>query len=277
MAYKQQEGHPLMQTGAVQHEGQAMYPNLQPQHGQNPPMPVMVQPGMGQSATNGNWMQAPQGVPNCPPGLEYLAQIDQLLVRQKVELLEAIIDFETKNKYLITNTLGQKVYFAGEESGCCARNCCGPIRPFDLKIVDNFGQHVINLHRPLACQDCCFPCCLQTMEVSSPPGTVIGVIEQKWSIFTPKFVVKNANGEEMLRIEGPCCTCRCCSDVKFHIFSSSNTKIGTISKQWSGIVKESLTDADNFGITFPIDLDVKMKATLLGALFLIDMMYFESD
>lgn len=275
MAYKQQEGYPLMQTGAVQSDGQ-VYPNLHPQQPPNPPMPVVVQPGVIQS-TNGSWMQAPQGIPNCPPGLEYLAQIDQLLVRQKVELLEVLTDFETKNKYLVTNTLGQKVYFAGEESDCCSRNCCGPIRPFQMKIIDNFGQQVINLHRPLACQNCCFPCCLQSMEISSPPGTIIGVVEQKWSIFTPKFVVKNASGDEMLRIEGPCCTCRCCADVKFHVYSLSGTKIGTISKQWTGIVKESLTDADNFGITFPADLDVKMKASLLGALFLIDMMYFESE
>ena len=37
------------------------------------------------------------------------------------------------------------------------------------------------------------------------------------------------------------------------------------------------TDADNFGINFPIDLDVKVKATLLGATFLIDFMYFEKQ
>ena len=29
------------------------------------------------------------------------------------------------------------------------------------------------------------------------------------------------------------------------------------------------TTADNFGITFPMDLDVKMKACMIGALFLI--------
>jgi hypothetical protein len=31
-------------------------------------------------------------------------------VKQKVELLEAIIGFETKNKYVIKNSLGQPVY-----------------------------------------------------------------------------------------------------------------------------------------------------------------------
>lgn len=33
-------------------------------------------------------MNMPQGIPNCPPGLEYLTMIDQLLVHQKVEVME---------------------------------------------------------------------------------------------------------------------------------------------------------------------------------------------
>lgn len=48
-----------------------------------------------------------------------------------------------------------------------------------------------------------------------------------------------------------------------------STKVGKISKQWSGFVREAFTDSDMFGINFPIDLDVKMKAVLLGACFLI--------
>jgi len=34
------------------------------------------------------WMPTPQAPVGCPPGLEYLTQIDQLLVNQQVELLE---------------------------------------------------------------------------------------------------------------------------------------------------------------------------------------------
>lgn len=40
----------------------------------------------------GQWMQRPQGIPGCPPGLEYLCQIDQLLVKQQVELLEGRLE-----------------------------------------------------------------------------------------------------------------------------------------------------------------------------------------
>jgi len=47
------------------------------------------------------------------------------------------------------------------------------------------------------------------------------------------------------------------------------TPIGRISKVWSGLIKEIFTDADNFGIVFPVDLDVNMKTLMLGACILI--------
>jgi hypothetical protein len=51
--------------------------------------------------------------------------------------------------------------------------------------------------------------------------------------------------------------------------ADGGTNVGKISKQWTGLAKEMFTDADNFGMTFPIDLDVNIKAVLLGAVFLI--------
>lgn len=75
----------------------------------------------------------------------------------------ALTGFETKNKFTVKNSIGQKVYYAAEESDCLTRNCCGPLRPFDMKILDNYKNEVIHLHRPLACDSCCFPCCLQVL------------------------------------------------------------------------------------------------------------------
>ena len=40
-------------------------------------------------------------------------------------------------------------------------------------------------------------------------------------------------------------------------------------------MQEMLTDADNFAVTFPKDLCNEAKSTILGAVFLIDFMYFE--
>ncbi|XP_055607416.1 phospholipid scramblase 1 isoform X1 [Uranotaenia lowii] len=260
------------------------YAPAQP-YGAYPPGPVTVQPGMPGAppqtapglAGAGGWMTIPQGIPNCPPGLEYLTSIDQLLVKQKVELLEAFTGFETANKYTVKNTLGQKVYWAAEDTDCCTRNCCGPARPFDMKILDFYQNEVMHLNRPLRCQSCCFPCCLQTLEVSAPPGNVIGTVEQDWSIFTPQFSLKDTAGNTVLKIEGPCCTFSICGDVEFKVVTTNGDQVGKISKQWSGLAREAFTDADHFGINFPMDLDVRMKATLLGALFLIDYMFFEKS
>ena len=36
-----------------------------------------------------------------PPGLEYLAMVDQLLIKQKVEIFEAFTGFESSNKYKV--------------------------------------------------------------------------------------------------------------------------------------------------------------------------------
>nr|CAD7424155.1 unnamed protein product [Timema monikensis] len=275
------------QPGGYQPPGQG----YQPQPGYQPPSgypqpagfgqpPISTQPGMGPppGPPGGleGWMNMPQGIPNTPPGLEYLTMIDQLLVHQKVELLEAFTGFETKNKFTIKNSVGQKMYYAVEDTDCLTRNCCGPNRPFDMKILDNYKNEVIHLYRPLACDSCCFPCCLQSMEVTAPPGNVIGSIEQKWSICTPLFTIKNAAGDDVLKIEGPICTFSICGDVEFKVLALDGvTQVGKISKQWAGLLREAFTDADYFGITFPMDLDVRMKAVMLGACFLIDAMFFE--
>uniref|UniRef100_A0A8C2J920 Phospholipid scramblase n=1 Tax=Cyprinus carpio TaxID=7962 RepID=A0A8C2J920_CYPCA len=223
-------------------------------------------------------MPVPDRLLGCPPGLEYLTQIDQLLVQQKVELAEVILGWETNNKYTVKNSMGQQVFFVAEENDCCNRQFCGPLRSFVLHVQDNMGQEVMTLTRPLKCGSCCFPCCLQELEIQSPPGSPIGYVIQNWHPFLPKYTILNEKKEAVLKILGPFCSCRCCADVNFDVLSvDESTKVGRIAKQWTGMVREAFTDADNFGISFPMDLDVKIKAALFGACFLIDFMFFEHN
>jgi len=215
-------------------------------------------------------------IPNCAPGLEYLATIDQLLVKQKVELLEAVTSIETSNKYKIRNTMGQDIFKAKENSDFCTRQCCGPIRCFQMEISDNLDREVLRIHRPLKCATCCFPCCLQSMEISSPISKeIIGHIRQIWHPFFPKFNICDKKGHRVLILEGPFLVFSCFGDVEFSIRTLSGSVIGKITKQWGGVAKETLTDADNFSLSFPLDLDVNVKASLMAAVFLIDFMYFE--
>lgn len=265
-------GPPPAGYGAPQPQGfypPPTQPGYPPVINQQPTYPA---PGGGAPPIGGDWMPLPPQqvlIPNCPPGLEYLTTVDSLYIKQKVELLEAFIGFETNNKYTIKNNLGQKVFWAIEDNDCCTRNCCGPARPFEMQITDAHHQEVIHLSRDLRCDSCCCPCCLQRLEVTSPPGNVIGTIEQDWSILSPVFSIKNESGETVLKIEGPFCTFSICGDVEFKLMTLDGKQVGKISKQWSGFARELFTDSDFFGITFPMDLDVKMKAVMIGACFLI--------
>ncbi|XP_073088334.1 phospholipid scramblase 1 [Manis javanica] len=289
-AFQGPPGHPVYPGPQIGYPGpQAGYPG--PQAGYSYPpagysgagpvgFPVEQQPMYNQPGRPAQvlWMPVPLPPPDCPPGLEYLSQIDQILVHQQIELLEVITGFETNNKYKIKNSLGQMIYFAVEDTDFCTRNCCGSSRPFTIRILDNLNREVMTLQRPLACDSCCCPCCLQEIEIHAPPGIPVGYVNQMWHPCLPKFTVKNERREDILKIIGPCLVCSCCADVDFEIKSlDEENVVGKISKQWTGFVREAFTDADNFGIQFPLDLDVKIKAVMLGACFLIDFMYFEKS
>ena len=75
---------------------------------------------------------------------------------------------------------------------------------------------VIHIERPLRCQAWCCFCCLQKIEVQSPPGTVVGYVRQDLSFIYPWFTIENADGEPVLKIKGPCWTCKWC-EVEFEV------------------------------------------------------------
>ncbi|KAJ8048517.1 Phospholipid scramblase 1 [Holothuria leucospilota] len=235
------------------------------------------------------WMPQPSTITGCPPGLEYLTQLDQILVHQQVELLETFTPLETENRYHIKNSLGQQVFFAQEESDPLLRQHLRSRRNFTMHVVDNVNQEVMRVVRPS--QHCTG---LSTVAVEAPPGQPIGHVSARIQVtlllqyssfiwLTYRFhlwdsylEVFDASLQPVLKIRGSCCYCEGPGDIDFRVMTPDESQqVGKISKQWSGHIQEYYTTADNFGINFPMDLDVKVKATLLGALFLMDFMLFE--
>ncbi|XP_063162692.1 phospholipid scramblase 2-like isoform X3 [Candoia aspera] len=269
-----QAGIPQYASGFPQYGAPSTFP-VQPNAVAYGAVPV---PSMPAAALPVVWMPTPPATPKCPPGLEYLSQIDQLSVEQQIELMEMISGYETCNRYEIKNSVGEWIYFAAEENDDYTLNCYGPLRSFTIKLFDSKNQPVIQLSRAFHCSICCCPCicCLQELEVQAPLGTVIGYINQTWHPCLPKFVIQNEARESVLKLHGPCVPCRIYEDIHFEVKSlDEKTTVGKISKKWTGIAREVATDASSFLIQFPMDLEIKMKALVLGACFLLDFMFFE--
>ncbi|XP_076758732.1 phospholipid scramblase 2 isoform X2 [Xylocopa sonorina] len=240
------------------------------------PQPGMIQPGMPHTGlpmvAQGGW--SPSST-TCPPGLEYLMALSNLFIQQKVELFEAFTGWETKNKYVALNIRGETVFYIAEESGCCARFCMGSSRSCKFYVYDINQREVLRMVRPYRFNSCCCPCYLQELEVYSG-NTLLGSVTQNWTLWKPTFSVRDASGETVLIIKGPCF--RFCIETLFKVKSADGVhRVGEIKKEWSGISREFFTDTDNFSINFPLDLDVKIKAVLLGACLLMDFMYFETS
>ncbi|XP_015784445.1 phospholipid scramblase 2-like isoform X1 [Tetranychus urticae] len=210
--------------------------------------------------TNPDGWQSGRPVPFSPPGLESLIQIDAIHVQKRVDFCGS--------KYHIKNIKGQNIFNAIEDPTFCSTFCWVTVRPINLKITDSEEREVINFHRLLKCQDCCSPCCLQSIQVTAS-GVVCGFIEETWSLWQAKFNICDASGETVLQVKGSF-NIFPCLDVKFKVLTrDGKIEIGCITRQWPGLARDVFTDSDHFDISFPMDLDVAIKAVLLGACFLI--------
>ncbi len=62
------------------------------------------------------------------------------------------------------------------------KSIVGPRLYHNIKVINLClvlaGQVVMMLERPLRCQGCCCPCCLQEMEIFCPPGNKIATVKE---------------------------------------------------------------------------------------------------
>ena len=196
--------------------------------------------------------------------MERLSPISGLVVNQQKEWGEILTGFETKNRYTISDVSGNKLYLAVEEEGSMLlRWFLKALRPFTIAVLAEDGQVALRVMRP-------FRFYFHRAEVVDSQGQSLGVIERRFSILRRIYSVLNRSGKEVFQMFGPIL-----HPWTFQI-RDGEVEYGKITKKWSGLLKEGITDADNFGVMFPAEWDVKLKTLFLGAVFLIDFVHFEN-
>ncbi|RWS29574.1 Phospholipid scramblase 2-like protein [Leptotrombidium deliense] len=177
---------------------------------------------------------------SCPHGLEYLSEVNEIIILQESDLLSAE-KYNGASSFILINKSNQQMYTAKE--GCCW-SCC--------------------------------KCCFQNVEVMAPIGRVIGYVHEEKSCLQERFTIKNASEDIMFRMMGPRKSCCFDYEKELNILTrNGQIQVGTITKEW---ISPSLTTCiKNYKISlnFSVDLDVTSKALLLAATFLMDIMYYE--
>eukprot|EP00854_Cymbomonas_tetramitiformis_P028055 gene28055-34703_t len=210
-----------------------------------------------------------------PADLQFLAPIPAVMVKQQLQLLEAFCPMcEKQNKYQI-KPVGKEVFTGTppdnnafeaqptllsvqEQSTCFCRFCLRNNREFNMTLGGTDAQGVqhnyINLHRPFKCTIfcCCFMFNPQELTISSSAGMPLGKVEHEWRFLDA------------------------CLMPGLTFWHKGNT-IAQFQNVFPGFLRGCVADADNLLLEFPAGSTPTQKALLLGALFLIDFMYFEKE
>ena len=242
-----------------------------------------------------------------PDILNELKQTDEVIIEQKIELMETLTGCETPNRYNVfyIDKTGQKKFLlkCKEESGWFCRNCVpSNSRPFYLKMFHIKGstpneenkQLVADFERPFTCT--CFCCCRPQMDgffkldpekKSSKIGRngTIGKVIEPFSC-GPTMKIFGSDGKIKWKIYGEYCQCGFwardisvgkCYEVDFPIYEGddeSKAPVGNVHKIFKGL-SELINDSDVFVLNFPKKADPIERIMLIGSVIMIDYRFYE--
>ncbi|MEC7277916.1 MAG: phospholipid scramblase-related protein [Bdellovibrionota bacterium] len=199
---------------------------------------------------------------------QLLDQTSQVFIQQVKEWGEILVGFESSNRYELLDGQGQKIGYMAEQGGglfgFIKRQIFRSHRPLEVKIWDNQGLELLQLHRP-------FFFFFSSLVVQTAQGKVLGSVERRFGILYKKYDLVDAKGNIFARVQAPIWHL-----WTFPILDHRDQEIGVVKKSWGGLIKEIFTDADKFGVKLP-DLEAEKKAIALAGAITIDLDFFEDN
>ncbi|XP_073479413.1 phospholipid scramblase 1-like [Aquarana catesbeiana] len=183
-------------------------------------------------------------VKGVPPGLQSLLQMNQISMQEKFTVSQG-----WGRSFDVLDQMGQRMYQANQYV-----QCCGPL--YDLKIRDNAGQDVMALLESRTCR------CSHLVEVIVPSYGLVGLITLHWNTFVTHLSIMNPSKEVILLILGPSFQTSIFGNVAFEVKSRDEQHV-------VGMIKG---EGNQYTVTFPMDMEVTMKALIMASCFFLDSM-----
>ena len=248
-----------------------------------------------------------------PDALSELVKAREVVVEQKIELMEVLTGCETPNRYnvFLVDKERQKTFLfkCKESSNCFCRNCVpSSNRSFYLKM-----HHIISSNKNTDYKHTiadferdfmftCFCCCRPQMNgffkgeetdnnngfsQEKRIGESMGKVVEPFSC-GPTLLIYGSDGKIRWKIYGEYCQCGFWArdislgkfyEVDFWIYDydtdvSSQKPVGNIHKVFKGL-NELVTDCDAFILTFPKKANAIERLLLIGSIIMIDYRFYE--
>ena len=187
-------------------------------------------------------------------------------IAQRKELGE-LFGIETRNKYEIRDEMNTSIGFAAEQGkgfgAMILRQFLGHWRPFKIHLFSENRQIIATADHP-------FRFIFQELKIFDANGRQVALLKQRFSILYKRFDIVVPGFSKPWEVKSPVWKI-----WTFPVYYK-NKQVATISKKWSGLLKEAFTDADNFQVqVHHPKINAPQKVILLCAGLFIDLIYFE--
>ncbi|KAM8953082.1 phospholipid scramblase 3-like [Pelodytes ibericus] len=178
--------------------------------------------------------------------LQMLADTQQFFITSKAKTQG--LTCQPERLYMISSRTAKQLFVAIEDASCLCLHLCGPARSCHLRLCNQSSKEVLRFYRPYRMDVCCLFCCLMVIRVHSSANSLIGSVQQRWSLFSPCLSVYNSDGKELMKIKGSWSAARCHSDQEFQVTSLNGQLVAIIWKRWPGFNEDYNMDHEFFGL-----------------------------
>uniref|UniRef100_A0A8C5QUE3 Phospholipid scramblase n=1 Tax=Leptobrachium leishanense TaxID=445787 RepID=A0A8C5QUE3_9ANUR len=183
-----------------------------------------------------------------PPGLEYLVQINQLILQQKFSVSQG-----SGRTFDVLDAAAQRLFQAKQHS-----QCCGPV--YNVRLKDNSNGDILELVEDCGCN------CTRQMKVYSRDAALLGYVKLHNNSVVTHLSLLSPTTEVILIIIGP--------GFETNVFGNASFEVKSKDEQHVvGIMKNE--SENQFLVSFPLDLEVTVKALLLSACFYLESLIFD--
>ncbi|CAL8090243.1 unnamed protein product [Orchesella dallaii] len=215
-------------------------------------------------------------VPNIPgrggeiPAIKYLIQSSRYYLRHDVTVQDGCMSCcDRKTSYYnILNSHGRlmyRVFLRHKDEG--PGKFLSLFRPFELVVKDPDGHTLFVFSQQYSLY------LKKKLVIQYPKGTVVGYVEQKWSVI-PTFLLKNTANECMIQIK--CVDRPLRSYYRYHPRFTFELRaigahhvIGKISSEWIDTPPGAFENERIYGVNFPRDLTPTVKIIVMAAWLLV--------